>query len=131
VGRPADAAHKQPGYAIVNISLKPTGGIPGDASSAQIDLMAELAETYSLRRAAHHPCPEHRPAACAEGRSLRDLAEARRGGPRHANLDLISDIIACPGLDYCSLANARSIPVAQKIAERFEQASIASATWAS
>ena len=111
--------HKAPGYAIVNISLKPVGGIPGDASSAQIDVMADLAERYSFDelRVTHAqnivlPHVAERD-LYAVWSALRDAQLA------DANLDLISDIIACPGLDYCSLANARSIPVAQKIARRF------------
>ena len=110
--------HKQPGYAIVNISLKPAGGIPGDASADQIDTMADLAERYSFDelRVTHaqnivlpHVAQADLPAV------WRALDAAGLGS---ANLDLASDIIACPGLDYCSLANARSIPVAQKIAAR-------------
>ena len=111
--------HKQAGYAIVNISLKPIGGIPGDATSAQIDVMADLAEKYSFDelRVTHAqnivlPYVAKRDLYAA-WQALRDAELA------DANLDLISDIIACPGLDYCSLANARSIPVAQKIATRF------------
>ena len=111
--------HKQAGYAIVNISLKPIGGIPGDATSAQIDVMANLAEKYSFDelRVTHAqnivlPYVVKRD-LYAVWQGLRDAELA------DANLDLISDIIACPGLDYCSLANARSIPVAQKIATRF------------
>ncbi|HEV7288960.1 nitrite/sulfite reductase [Sphingomonas sp.] len=113
------AAHKAPGYAIVNISLKPVGGIPGDATSAQIDTMADLAERYSfdelrVTHAQNIVLPHVRKAdlyAVWQALVEAELADA--------NLDLISDIIACPGLDYCSLANARSIPVAQKIATRF------------
>jgi len=111
--------HKQAGYAIVNISLKPIGGIPGDATSAQIDVMADLAEKYSFDelRVTHAqnivlPYVAKRD-LYAVWQGLRDAELA------DANLDLISDIIACPGLDYCSLANARSIPVAQKIATCF------------
>ncbi|WP_137751574.1 nitrite/sulfite reductase [Sphingopyxis sp. L1A2A] len=113
------AAHKVPGHAIVNISLKPIGGIPGDASSAQIDLMADLAEKYShdelrVTHAQNIVLPHVRKA------DLYAIWQALDGaGLATPNLDLISDIIACPGLDYCSLANARSIPVAQKIAQRF------------
>ncbi len=113
-------AHKQPGYAIVNISLKPVGGIPGDASSAQIDLMADLAETYSfdelrVTHAQNIVLPHVKKADLYT--IWQKLVAAELAS---ANLDLISDIIACPGLDYCSLANARSIPIAQKIAKRFE-----------
>ena len=111
--------HKAAGYAIVNISLKPIGGIPGDASADQIDLMADLAERYSfdelrVTHAQNIVLPHVRKADLyTVWQALNDA------GLANANLDLISDIIACPGLDYCSLANARSIPVAQKIATRF------------
>ncbi|MBS0479428.1 MAG: nitrite/sulfite reductase [Proteobacteria bacterium] len=112
-------AHKTPGYAIVNISLKPVGGIPGDASADQIELMADLGEKYSfdelrVTHAQNIVLPHVRKAdlhALWRVLDANDLATP--------NLDLISDIIACPGLDYCSLANARSIPIAQKIAARF------------
>ncbi len=112
-------AHKAPGYAIVNISLKPTGGIPGDASSAQIDLMADLAETYSfdelrVTHAQNIVLPHVRKSDLYA--IWQKLGSAGLATP---NLDLVGDIIACPGLDYCSLANARSIPLAQKISERF------------
>ncbi|MFM9851240.1 MAG: nitrite/sulfite reductase [Sphingomonadaceae bacterium] len=114
--------HKQPGYAIVTISLKPIGGIPGDASADQIDVMAKLAREFSFDelRVTHAqnivlPHVAKRD-LYAVWQALSDAALA------DANLDLISDIIACPGLDYCSLANARSIPVAQKIALRFADA---------
>jgi len=112
-------AHKQTGYAIVNISLKPVGGIPGDASADQIDVMADLAQRHSLdelrvTHAQNIVLPHVRKADLYTVWSA--LTDA---GLASANLDLISDIIACPGLDYCSLANARSIPVAQKIATRF------------
>jgi sulfite reductase (NADPH) hemoprotein beta-component len=111
--------HKQAGYAIVNISLKPIGGIPGDASSAQIDVMADLAERYSVDelRVTH---AQNIVLPHVAKRDLYAVWQAlRESDLANANLDLISDIIACPGLDYCSLANARSIPVAQKIATRF------------
>ncbi|NYT40221.1 nitrite/sulfite reductase [Sphingomonas sp. R-74633] len=113
------SAHKQPGHAVVTISLKPIGGIPGDASADQIDLMADLAKTYSfdelrVTHAQNIVLPHVRKADLyTVWQQLRDA------GLAEANLDLISDIIACPGLDYCSLANARSIPLAQKIATRF------------
>jgi sulfite reductase (NADPH) hemoprotein beta-component len=112
-------AHKQPGYAIVNVSLKPAGGIPGDASADQIDLLADLGERLSFNELrvthAQNIVLPHVP--------MRDLREVwtalTDAGLAEPNLDLITDIIACPGLDYCSLANARSIPLAQKIANRF------------
>jgi len=112
-------AHKQPGYVIVNISLKPIGGIPGDASADQIDVMADLAERYAfdelrVTHAQNIVLPHVRKADLYT--IWQALVEA---GLAEANLDLITDMIACPGLDYCSLANARSIPLAQKISQRF------------
>ena len=111
--------HKQAGYAIVNIRLKPIGGIPGDATSKQIDVMADLAEKYSFDelRVTH---AQNIVLPYVAKRDLHAVWQGLRDAElADANLDLISDIIACPGLDYCSLANARSIPVAQKIATRF------------
>jgi sulfite reductase (NADPH) hemoprotein beta-component len=111
--------HKVPGHAIVTISLKPTGGIPGDASADQIDVMAKLAREFShdelrVTHAQNIVLPHVRKA---------DLyaiwTRLEESGLATPNLDLITDIIACPGLDYCALANARSIPLAQKITERF------------
>ena len=113
------APHKRPGYAIATISLKPVGGIPGDASSAQMELMADLAERYSMDelRVTH---AQNIVLPYVKKADLYALWQELDGaGLAPANLDLITDIIACPGLDYCSLANARSIPVAQKIAQRF------------
>jgi sulfite reductase (NADPH) hemoprotein beta-component len=111
--------HKQSGYAIVNISLKPIGGIPGDASADQIDVMADLAKAYSFDELR----VTHAQNIVLPHVAKRDLyalwQRLNEAELANANLDLISDIIACPGLDYCSLANARSIPVAQKIATRF------------
>jgi sulfite reductase (NADPH) hemoprotein beta-component len=111
-------AHKQPGHAVVTISLKPIGGIPGDASADQMDAIADLAERYSHDevRVTHEQnlvLPHVR---------LDDLREVYRAlqaiGLAEANAGLVTDIIACPGLDYCALANARSIPIAQRISER-------------
>ena len=109
--------HKQPGYAVVTISLKPAGKPPGDATAEQMDLTAELSETYGFGevRVTHEQnlvLPDVRrgdlPAL------YRALAAAGLGA---SNIGLASDIIACPGLDYCSLANARSIPVAERLGE--------------
>ena len=110
--------HKQPGYIAATISLKPVGGIPGDASADQMRLMADLAKAYSfdelrVTHAQNIVLPHVRKADLYALWQALDAA-----GLGTANLDLIGDIIACPGLDYCSLANARSIPVAQKISER-------------
>jgi len=113
------APHKAPGYAIVNVSLKPIGGIGGDITAEQMEVVADLAERYSFDelRVAHTQnlvLPHVRKADLyAVWQQLRDA------GLADANLDLVTDIIACPGLDYCSLANARSLPVAARIAERF------------
>lgn len=113
------AAHKAPGYAIANISLKPLGGIPGDATADQMDLIADLAERYSfgevrVTHAQNLVLPHVRKA------DLHAIWSAlHAAGLGEANIDLVTDIIACPGLDYCALANARSIPLAQKIAQRF------------
>ncbi len=111
--------HKQPGYVIANISLKPVGGIPGDATADQIRLMADLALQYSfdelrVTHAQNIVLPHVRKADLYT--HWQTLDAAGLGTP---NLDTIDDIIACPGLDYCSLANARSIPIAQKLSERF------------
>ena len=114
------AVHKAPGYAIANISLKPIHGIGGDISAEQMEVVADLAECYSFDelRGAH---TQNLVLPHVRKQDLyavwQTLVEA---GLADANLDLVTDIIACPGLDYCSLANARSIPVAQRIAERFE-----------
>ncbi len=111
--------HKQAGYVSAVISLKPVGGIPGDATADQMRLMAELAEDYSFDecRVIHTQnivLPHVRKADLFA--VWQKLEAAGLGTP---NLDQVGDIIACPGLDYCSLANARSIPVAQRISERF------------
>ncbi|MDF1668602.1 MAG: nitrite/sulfite reductase [Roseovarius sp.] len=115
------AQHRAPGYTIVQISLKAHGETPGDASSEQMRAMAYLAETYGHNelRISHeqnvilpHVHKSDLPALHAELKKHR-LATA--------NIGLISDIIACPGMDYCALATARSIPVAQQIATRFDE----------
>jgi sulfite reductase (NADPH) hemoprotein beta-component len=111
--------HKVPGYGIVEISLKAIGETPGDISAEQMEVVADLAERYGLDdiRVTHeqnlvlpHVKLDDIPSVYGA------LAIA---GLASANINLISDIIACPGLDYCALANARAIPVAQNIAARF------------
>ncbi len=111
-------AHKQPGYIAATISLKPVGGIPGDATGEQIRLMGDLAKQYSFDelRVTHAQNIVLPHVKKADLYALWQVLEAN--GLSTANLDLVGDIIACPGLDYCSLANARSIPVAQKISQR-------------
>jgi sulfite reductase (NADPH) hemoprotein beta-component len=112
-------AHKAPGYAIVTISLKPEGGIPGDATAEQMDAMADLADRYSFGelRVAHE---QNVVLADVRQRDLHGLwQDLQRHGLATPNVGLLTDIIACPGLDYCNLANARSIPIAQRISDRF------------
>ena len=117
--------HKQAGYAIVDVSLKTPGETPGDASADQMDVLADLAERYSVGeiRVTHEQnlvLPHVR---------LDDLptlhARLAAAGLASPNINLVSDIIACPGLDYCALANARAIPIAQSIAERFAEPELA------
>lgn len=113
------AAHKQPGYAIANISLKPLNKAPGDISAEQMRGVADLADSFSLGeiRSTHQQnlvLPHVKKSylyAVYKGLGDIDLDMA--------NIGLISDIICCPGMDYCALATARSIPLAQAIAERF------------
>ncbi len=115
------AAHRAPGYAIVSVSLKKHGQTPGDATAEQMRVLADLAERYGHDelRISHeqnvilpHVHKSDLPSIHAALREA-DLATA--------NIGLISDIIACPGMDYCALATARSIPVAQQIATRFDE----------
>jgi sulfite reductase (NADPH) hemoprotein beta-component len=113
-------AHRQPGYAIVNISLKPIGGVPGDASAEQMDALADLADAYSFGeiRVTHE---QNLTFAHVRQDDLYELWHALRPlGLATPNIGTITDIIACPGLDYCNLANARAIPIAQQISQRFE-----------
>lgn len=111
--------HKQAGYAIANISLKPVGEAPGDITADQMDIVADLADEYSLGeiRATHE---QNLTLVYVKKDDLFDLWRGlEAAGLASANIGLISDMIACPGLDFCSLANARSIPVAQSISNRF------------
>ena len=114
-------AHKASGYVSAVISLKPVGGIPGDATARQMHLMADLAKEYSFDelRVMHTQNIVLPHVRKADLHALwTALDQAGLGSP---NLDTVEDIIACPGLDYCSLANARSIPIAQRISERFAE----------
>jgi sulfite reductase (NADPH) hemoprotein beta-component len=112
--------HRAPGYAIATITLKTPGQVPGDATSEQMDTIADLMDEFSVGevRVTHeqnlvlpHVRKKDLPAIYARLKEL-DFAAPNAG--------LITDIIACPGLDYCDLANARSIPIAQRIAKKFE-----------
>ena len=113
--------HKVPGYASATISLKPVGGIPGDATSGQMHLMADLAREYSFDECRVTHAQNIVLPHVEIGRLYELWQKLEAAGLGTANLDTVGDIIACPGLDYCSLANARSIPVAQKISQRFAQ----------
>lgn len=114
------SAHKVKGYAAVTISLKPHGGIPGDATAEQMDLLADVAAHYSFGelRVSHEQniiLPHVKKSDLAALWAQLDV-----NGLGSANAGLVTDIIACPGLDYCALANARSIPLSQKISRRFD-----------
>ena len=115
------AEHRAPGYAIVQISLKAHGATPGDASAEQMRAMADIARKYGhdeLRIS-------HEQNVILPHVHKSDLpaihATLKKHGLATANIGLISDIIACPGMDYCALATARSIPIAQEIATRFDE----------
>jgi sulfite reductase (NADPH) hemoprotein beta-component len=117
--------HRMPGYAIVTLSLKPEGGPPGDATAEQMDAIADLADRMSFGeiRVGHEQnlvLPHVRQADLFELWCTLD-----RIGVATPNVGLVSDIIACPGLDYCSLANARAIPVAQELTRRFRNLDLA------
>lgn len=114
--------HKNPDYASVTISLKPIGGIPGDATDEQMELVADLAQEYGFDelRISHEQNIILPHVALADLETL--YRALKTAGLATSNAGLITDIIACPGLDYCALANARSIPVAQEISERFGSA---------
>ncbi len=111
--------HRITGYALATLSLKPIGGTPGDLTADQMELVADLAERFSQGevRVSHeqnlifpHVALDDLPTVC-DALAAANLATANAG--------LVTDIVACPGLDYCALANARSIPIAQRISERF------------
>jgi len=112
-------SHRQPGYASVTISLKPVGGAPGDATDAQMDVVADLAERYSFDelRVTHEQNLVLPHVAIADLRAVYDALVA--SGLAEGNAGLITDMICCPGLDFCALANARSIPIAQAISHKF------------
>ena len=113
--------HKAPGYAIVTLSLKPEGGTPGDCTAEQMEAIADLADRYSFGEIR----VGHEQNLALPHVAQRDLPAVWRAldsiGVATPNIGLVSDIISCPGLDYCSLANARSIPIAQEIAARFHK----------
>lgn len=111
--------HRETGYISAAISLKPTGGIPGDITSDEMDLVADLADRFSFGeiRVSHE---QNLVLPHVRQDDLHTLWKELVGaGLASANIGLLTDIIACPGMDYCSLATARSIPIAQRIADRF------------
>ncbi|MEM6577125.1 MAG: nitrite/sulfite reductase [Pseudomonadota bacterium] len=115
------AAHRAEGYAIVQISLKAHGATPGDATADQMRVMADLAERYGHDelRISHE---QNVILPHVHKSDLPQLhAELKKHGLATSNIGLISDIIACPGMDYCALATARSIPIAQEISTRFDE----------
>ena len=113
--------HKHPSYASVTISLKGHGKTPGDASAEQMRVMASLAERFGHEELR----VSHEQNIVLPHVAQADLPEIYRQLAKHglatANIGLVSDIIACPGMDYCALATARSIPIAQDIALRYER----------
>ncbi|MGB7336103.1 MAG: nitrite/sulfite reductase [Salaquimonas sp.] len=115
------AEHKNPAYGIVTISTKPIGGTPGDVTSDQMRVIADLAEKYSHDEVRI----SHEQNAVLPHVRKADIplvhAALKAVGLATANIGLISDIIACPGMDYCALATARSIPIAQEISTRFDE----------
>ncbi len=114
-------AHQARGYIIANISLKPIGKPPGDITSEQMDLIADLADEFSFGeiRVTH---AQNLVLARVEQNQLPALYDKlAAAGLANANIGLLSDIICCPGLDYCALATARSIPIATQITERFAE----------
>jgi len=117
--RASVAAHLRNGYAIVTVSLKPEGGVPGDATAVQMDCIADLAARFSFGeiRITHE---QNLVLAHVRQSDLFDLWRGLRAhGLATANVGLIGDIIACPGMDFCGLATTRSIPVAQQISTLF------------
>ncbi len=112
--------HKQPGYAIVNLSLKQKGNAPGDVTAEQMDAIADLAEEFSLGeiRSTHQ---QNLVLADVEQQRLYELwQQAKANGLATPTLGLLTDMICCPGGDFCALANAKSIPVAEAIQVRFD-----------
>ncbi|KFL28781.1 sulfite reductase [Devosia sp. 17-2-E-8] len=112
-------SHRQPGYVSLTVSLKPIGGAPGDATAEQMEAVADLAERYSFDelRVTHEQNLVLPHVRVADLRAVYDALVAAELAD--GNAGLITDMIACPGLDYCALANARSIPIAQAISQKF------------
>ncbi|MCF6780987.1 nitrite/sulfite reductase [Stutzerimonas stutzeri] len=113
-------AHKKPGYAAVTLSLKSTGVAPGDVTDKQMDMIADLADRYSFGEVRNSHEQNMILADVEQSRLFELWHELRELGVATPNIGLLTDIICCPGGDFCSLANAKSIPIAEAIQRRFE-----------
>jgi len=113
-------AHKKPGYAAVTLSLKPTGTAPGDITDKQLDALADLADRYSFGEVRNSHEQNIILADVEQARLFELWGKLRELGFATPNVGLLTDIICCPGGDYCSLANAKSIPIAEAIQRRFD-----------
>ncbi|MBE7375335.1 nitrite/sulfite reductase [Pseudomonas lopnurensis] len=113
-------AHKKPGYAAVTLSLKSTGVAPGDVTDKQLDAIAELADRYSFGEVRNSHEQNMILADVEQARLFELWHELRELGLATPNIGLLTDIICCPGGDFCSLANAKSIPIAEAIQRRFD-----------
>ena len=114
-------SHKRDDYGIVTVSLKPVGGTPGDATSSQMRIIADIAERYGHNeiRVSHEQNLVLPHIAKSDIHAVWNILVEHKLGT--SNVGLLSDLIACPGMDYCSLATARSIPIAQEISRRFDE----------
>ncbi|EHY75922.1 MULTISPECIES: nitrite/sulfite reductase [Stutzerimonas stutzeri subgroup] len=113
-------AHKKPGYAAVTLSLKSTGVAPGDVTDKQLDAIADLADRYSFGEVRNSHEQNMILADVEQARLFELWHELRELGLATPNIGLLTDIICCPGGDFCSLANAKSIPIAESIQRRFD-----------
>ncbi|WP_312703390.1 nitrite/sulfite reductase [Stutzerimonas nitrititolerans] len=113
-------AHKKPGYAAVTLSLKSTGIAPGDVTDKQLDMIADLADRYSFGEVRNSHEQNMILADVEQSRLFELWHELRELGVATPNIGLLTDIICCPGGDFCSLANAKSIPIAEAIQRRFD-----------
>ncbi|MBA1226506.1 nitrite/sulfite reductase [Stutzerimonas stutzeri] len=113
-------AHKKPGYAAVTLSLKSTGVAPGDVTDKQLDAIADLADRYSFGEVRNSHEQNMILADVEQARLFELWHELRELGLATPNIGLLTDIICCPGGDFCSLANAKSIPIAEAIQRRFD-----------
>ncbi|TWC33631.1 sulfite reductase (NADPH) hemoprotein beta-component [Pseudomonas sp. SJZ079] len=114
------AAHKKPGYVAVTLSLKPTGVAPGDVTDKQLDAIADLADRYCFGEVRNSHEQNIIFADVEQSQLFQLWGELRDNGFATPNIGLLTDIICCPGGDFCSLANAKSIPIAEAIQRRFE-----------